>query len=76
MVPTNRTHVWFGWVAQGWNITHFPLILSVWFGSCRDCVGVMVGIGRTRCWVLEPQVVSTGTDPTQRQQQCWCWLGW
>ena len=23
MVPTNRTHVWFGWVAQGWNITYF-----------------------------------------------------
>ena len=29
MVPTSRTHVWFGWVAQGWNITFLPLILSV-----------------------------------------------
>ena len=23
MVPTSRTRTWFGWVAQGWNITFF-----------------------------------------------------
>ncbi|GAA0037524.1 hypothetical protein JCM18882A_34610 [Brevibacterium metallidurans] len=29
MVPTNEPIPWFGWVAQGWNITYLPLILLV-----------------------------------------------
>ncbi len=32
MVPTNEPIPWFGWVAQGWNITYFSLVHTAFPG--------------------------------------------
>ncbi len=43
MVPTNRTHVWFGWVAQGWNITFLRSPNQPGWGQCPGHGGWVVG---------------------------------
>ncbi len=69
MVPTNEPRAWFGWVAQGWNITFLSLVHTALPGQMpRVTVSGRGGIGQARCWVLEPQVWFHRPQPNPDQE--------